>query len=150
MTHRRKFIKYSIFGAAALGLGYTGFKVFTPYQNSIAAILKEDLKGLKVNEDDIIKFSEQASKENVWGLDDNQQKVMGLYDSGLFKRMPLPYQEKYRFWRDQIVGTFLLSTDFFINKMDESKPIVYSGRIWGPYRSSCMNPFSAIYYTLDS
>ena len=136
-------------GTVLLGAGYSGIKVFNPYSKSIASILLEDLKGLLVETDDIIKFSNDAAKTNPWQLDKTQQKVLGLYDSRFFRKMPLPYKKKYDLWRNQIVGTFLLSTDFFTNKMDEKKPVVYSGRIWGPYSMSCMNPFSALFYKLD-
>jgi hypothetical protein len=40
---------------------------------------------------------------------------------------------------------FISSTDFFINKMDESKPVRYLG-IYNAYRTPCANPFSFVYY----
>lgn len=46
---------------------------------------------------------------------------------------------------DSLVKKYLLSTDFFLNKMDESKTIKYIG-FYNPYQSPCSNPFSHIYY----
>ncbi|WP_316736903.1 hypothetical protein [Pedobacter aquatilis] len=44
----------------------------------------------------------------------------------------------------ELIKYFLLSTDFFINKMDESKPVKYLG-FYSPYKSPVPNPFA---YTL--
>lgn len=44
----------------------------------------------------------------------------------------------------EIIKYFLLSTDFFINKMDESKTVKYLG-LYSPYKSPVPNPFA---YTL--
>lgn len=44
----------------------------------------------------------------------------------------------------ELIKYYLLSTDFFINKMDESKVIKYLG-LYSPYKSPVPNPFA---YTL--
>lgn len=44
-----------------------------------------------------------------------------------------------------LIKYFLLSSDFFINKMDESKPVNYIG-IYNPYTSPLSNPYSFILY----
>jgi len=44
----------------------------------------------------------------------------------------------------ELIKNFLLSTDFFINKMDESKVVKYLG-LYSPYKSPVPNPFA---YTL--
>ena len=43
-----------------------------------------------------------------------------------------------------LIKYFLLSTDFFINKMDETKTVKYLG-LYSPYKSPVPNPFA---YTL--
>ncbi len=43
-----------------------------------------------------------------------------------------------------LIKYYLLSTDFFINKMDESKNVKYLG-LYSPYKSPVPNPFA---YTL--
>jgi hypothetical protein len=45
----------------------------------------------------------------------------------------------------ELIKYFLLSSDFFINKMDESKTIHYLG-LYSPYKSPIPNPFSYILY----
>jgi hypothetical protein len=44
---------------------------------------------------------------------------------------------------------FLLSTDFFINKTDESKVVNYLG-MYSPYSSPIPNPYSFIIYPAES
>lgn len=44
----------------------------------------------------------------------------------------------------ELIKYYLLSTDFFINKMDESKEVRYLGQ-YSPYKSPVPNPFA---YTL--
>ncbi len=45
----------------------------------------------------------------------------------------------------EIVHYYLISTDFFLNKMDESRLVKYLG-IYNAYARSCSNPFSFLYY----
>ncbi len=45
----------------------------------------------------------------------------------------------------KLVQTYLVSTDFFLNKMDESKTVKYINRNM-PYKMPCYNPFSFLYY----
>jgi hypothetical protein len=46
---------------------------------------------------------------------------------------------------NSITNKYLLSTDFFMNKMNESKAVKYLG-FYNPHKSPCANPFSYIYY----
>jgi hypothetical protein len=45
----------------------------------------------------------------------------------------------------ELIKYFLLSTDFFINKTDESKPVNYLG-LYSPYKSPVPNPYSFLIY----
>jgi len=45
----------------------------------------------------------------------------------------------------ELIKFYLLSTDFFIHKMDESKMVSYLG-LYSPYKSSVPNPFSFVLY----
>jgi len=148
MTNRRQFIKLSIAGVATAGVAYVGIKAVTPFQKMIAEVLSADLKELKINSEDIIKFSSKAAETNPWGYSGTKVKFIALYHYLDKKWLPLPYKYKYVQYRADIVGRFLLSTDFFKNKMDESKPINYLGTIYSPYNTTCSNPFTASYYKL--
>jgi|GEM_PF-986838 len=45
----------------------------------------------------------------------------------------------------ELLKYYLLSTDFFINKMDESKTLNYLG-LYSPYHSPLPNPYSFLIY----
>ena len=45
----------------------------------------------------------------------------------------------------QLVTAYLLSSDFFQNKMDEKRTIKYVG-LYDPYSRPCSHPFSHIHY----
>lgn len=144
--NRRTFIKFTVAGIVIAAAGYTVVKLVSPLERSIASILERELEGLKVGKKDIARFAEIAAKQNPWDFGPRTRKLLGLYSSVNVRHLPLPFKKEYKDHCDKIVEKFLLSTDFFINKMDESKPVVFSGRIWGPYATPCMNPFSAIFY----
>ncbi|MDH7460403.1 twin-arginine translocation signal domain-containing protein [Chitinophagaceae bacterium 26-R-25] len=144
MASRRKFLKLTAGGILALGAGYVGVKSFSPFRKVIIDILYEDLKGLKIKQGDIEKFADKAAEVNPWHFNAKKQKLMAAY--GPIKWMPLPFKKEYKLYRDDVVSRFLLSTDFFTNKMDESKEIAYMGAIWGPYSTPCLNPFSSMFY----
>lgn len=145
MANRRKFIKLTIEGVLALGAGYIGIKTFSSFKKVIIDILYADLHGMKIREGDIEKFAEHAAANNPWEFNERKKKLMATYDP--IKWMPLPFKKEYKLYRDEVVRRFLLSTDFFINKMDESKEIKYTGIIWGPYSTPCLNPFSSMFYS---
>ena len=44
-----------------------------------------------------------------------------------------------------LVKDFLQATDFFYNKMDESKEVKYTG-LYNVYQKPCSNPFSHYFY----
>lgn len=44
-----------------------------------------------------------------------------------------------------LANRYLLSTDFFRNKMDENAEVKYLG-LYNPYKIPCSNPFSHLYY----
>lgn len=48
-----------------------------------------------------------------------------------------------------LIRYFLLSTDFFINKTDESKVVNYLG-LYSPYTSPIPNPYSFVLYPPES
>jgi hypothetical protein len=46
----------------------------------------------------------------------------------------------------QLVSAYLLSSDFFQNKMDETRIVKYVG-LYDPYTRPCSHPFSHVHYT---
>lgn len=46
---------------------------------------------------------------------------------------------------NQLVSSYLLSTDFFANGMDERNTVRYVG-LYNPYTRPCTHPFSHVHY----
>jgi hypothetical protein len=143
---RRKFFKYLGIGTGAVAVGGVLFYTNSTLKNLIVNVLTEDLSGMKVSEADIEKFANETSNSNPWGYSNMKIKFISAYSKVDFKWLQLPYKTKYVQYRADIVGRFLLSTNFFRNNMDESKEIIYSGMVYTPYNFPCYNPFSNLYY----
>ncbi|MFT3948645.1 MAG: hypothetical protein QM763_16905 [Agriterribacter sp.] len=142
---RRRFI--SIITLATAGLTAGAYIVLEDFERFARKIIMKDTAQLKINSGEVDKFFRAAREKKIW--DDifpfhHRQILKWHYyiNNGLFT---LPYVANYNAYRSKIVATFLLSTDFFINKMDESKPVHFT-MLYNPYLTPCLNPFSDIFY----
>jgi len=126
-------------GTAMLAIPSFGY-AFTSTEEAAAGIIENELKALGIitTRGDIELFvedyfTEHKMKENVtFGL-----KLKSFYFLGVSSAKSYVVSE--------LIKSFLLSTDFFMNKMDVSKPLKYTG-IYSPYKKPCSNPFSFFYY----
>lgn len=142
---RRKFI---ILLFLATGAALTAAFFITPFNNVIIKILKSDLSHLNVDDTLFEKFVTEAQQNNHWKkkfFDAKKQMFVRAYYILDSLYLPLPYKYKYRQYRSEIVGDFLLSTDFFLNKMNPEKKVTYLA-LYNPYKRPCSNPFSNLYY----
>ena len=142
---RRNFIGVLTTGTAGVAAG--GYIFFEKFERLVRKIIIEDTSSLNISIEEIDKYllASEKNKSLVNGLPfPNQQLLKWHYylDNPLFS---LPYYTKYTVDRSRIVGDFLLSTDFFINKMDPQKPVKYT-TIYDPYQKPCSNPFSNLFY----
>jgi hypothetical protein len=140
---RRTFIKA---GLIASGLGLAGFFVIPRFRDAVHKILEEDSKGLSMKPDLIERFIKEASREQFWSRFSNSKRVLFFVHAyaGFLKGV-LPYRNKFELYRSQITGHFLLSTTFFINKMDVNKEIEYQ-EFYNPYKQPCYSPFATNFY----
>lgn len=142
---RRNFIWLLTIGAGGIAAG--GYIYTRKFDALIRKILIKDTASLNIAVEEIDKYL-MASKKHKHLINtlpfSNQQLLKWHYylDNSLFT---LPYKTKSTIDRSRIVGDFLLSTDFFINKMDVTKPVKYIG-IYDPYHKPCSNPFSNLFY----
>lgn len=142
---RRNFIW--LFTVSAGGVAAGGYVFFEKFESLARKIIIKDTSSLNISTEEIDKYllASRKNKNLVNGLPfPNQQLLKWHYylDNPLFS---LPYNTKYTIDRSRIVGDFLISTDFFINKMDPQKPVKYTG-IYDPYQRPCSNPFSNLFY----
>jgi hypothetical protein len=139
---RRKFLGIAAGGIGISIVALSGFFASKNFRKVIFEILRHDLKGLKVSKETLEKYIADAEKENFWGFTEGKIQFIKAHHN---IPIPLPYAVKYRHFKSIIVGTYLLSTDFFLNKMDVAKPVNYLA-YYNPYKRPCYNPFSNLYY----
>ncbi len=144
---RRTFLRLAGFATAGIAVG--GYIAFQNFEKFARKIIIKDTASLKLNPEEIDKFFKAVSESKFNVLDDlfpfhHRQLLKWHYyiDNGLFT---LPYRVNYNAYRNKIVMIFLLSTNFFKNRMDESKPVYFTS-VYDPYQIPCCNPFSNIFY----
>ncbi|MEM9834294.1 MAG: hypothetical protein AAF944_26930 [Bacteroidota bacterium] len=142
--NRRKFIK--IIGGTSVVAGGS-YLVLTDFYDVVEKIIRQELSYLPIGEDVFASFIADVRKEKAitqFGFSKEWFIRTHFLVGGMGKQI-LPYRYKYLQYQEQILATFLLSTNFFFNKMDETKPIQYV-ELYHPYKRACSNPFSSIYY----
>lgn len=112
----------------ALGIAYLS------YEKAAKNLISNELDYLKLDESGVEHFVRDYAK----GKSENYLlKVRGLYLLGSSASQSKIVEE--------LVKDYMLATDFFRNRMDESRTIKYVG-LYNPYTTPCANPFSAVYY----
>ncbi len=134
---RRNFVKLASLGTAALALpAFVAYSAST--EHALAGIIINELHFLKLNPKGVNEFVAEYCRLSG----DLKQSTMKM-------KVKAYYFLKVDAERSQFVRTltdkYLMSTDFFRNRMDESKEVNYLG-LYNPHKTPCSNPFSAIYY----
>ena len=143
---RRKFLKIAAAGVVLTGAGYSLVKLTASFEDAIIIVLRNDLSGLNIKDTTISAFAKMAAQQNPWQYGSREQRLISMYGGIPISYLPLPYKKQFLTYKHEITTRFLLSSDFFINKMDETKEITFSGKLWAPYTMPCMNPFSNLFY----
>ncbi|MBL6448899.1 hypothetical protein JMN32_21485 [Fulvivirga sp. 29W222] len=142
---RRKFLWIALLTVIAAVIGTVAILDFNTV---VIKMLKHDLAHLKVDETSYETFVREAEQKQHWQgkFFDWKKRQLVRFSYMVDAILPsFPYKYKYLQYRSDIVGDFLLSTDFFINKMDRDKTVTYIG-LYNPYLRPCSNPFSNLYY----
>jgi hypothetical protein len=130
---RRNFLKFLGLGATAAavpGISYAS----NSYKDAVIGLIKNELHYLKLDEAGLEKFVDEYS------IDVSQMekaKVKVLY---MFK-----LTSKSAYSVEKMSKHYLMGTDFFRNKMDESKTVYFTG-LYSPYKTPCAHPFNNLYY----
>lgn len=132
---RRKFLQLTGLGAAALALPGVGYSAIST-EEAIAGILKNEFDYLKLDEKGVEQFVADFFKFR------GQGKYVHIKARTLYL---LKVKSPDSSLVDRLAREYILSTDFFINKMDESKTVKYIG-LYDPHKRPCANPFTYNYY----
>jgi hypothetical protein len=142
---RRDFIK--IISGSGIAIA-TGYLVVTDFYDVVDRLIRKELAYLRISYDVYDKFISEVRREkaiNHFGK--KKEWFIGVHFTlGEFISKILPYRYKYEQYQNDIIATFLLSTDFFLNNMNENRSIKYIG-LYHPYKQACSNPFSANFYS---
>jgi hypothetical protein len=132
--NRRNFLKLTGFGAAAITLPGVGMATISLKQ-AITGIILREFSYLDLEKEGV----EQFAQDYLTTYPDTPHyfKTRMYYALG--------FDSKQSKLVNHFADVYLRSTDFFYNKMDESKPVRYLG-LYNPYKRPCANPFSNIYY----
>ena len=134
---RRRFL--TIAGLGGLLAGVVSFKfVTTSYGEAMANLIKDELSFLKLDEQGLNQFISEISQS----ANTKTRLIMKGYSF-----MGISASQSGRV--NQLVTSYLLSTDFFINKMDETRVVKYIG-LYDPHMRPCANPFSHSFYPSES
>lgn len=132
---RRKFLQLTGLGAAVLAIPGIGASVVSA-EEALIGIIKNEFSYLKLDQKGLEQFAEDYFK---------------LYanDSILKLRAKSYYLLRIDKNRSNIVNRivhdYIKASDFFFNKMDESKPVRYVG-LYNPWKRPCANPFTSSFY----
>lgn len=143
---RRKFLTIAV----ALGITFIGgMFILIPFEKVVTGILKDQLSYLKLHPSALDSFANDVNKTNYY-----TNKSFG-WTKQIFIRVfrlienpwiDWPGKSKYDQYVTFFVSDFLLSTDFFYNKMNERETVNYTV-LYEPYKRPCSNPFSNLFYS---
>jgi hypothetical protein len=140
---RRGFILGAMMAGVSLyTAGWWLFKVRPrDYSDIVLAVLRKHLGYLKVQEGDFERFASEFRPS--YGNDPRVSWAgiaAPIYAWTDLRRL-VPRATRFHRFEEDVVGSFLMSTDFFWRGADETREIVYMG--YGPpYRRPCQNPFA--------
>lgn len=139
---RRKFL--TIVGAGSMLAAVGGTLGLASFNTSVKTMIMRSIEGMDISEETVDQFLADARRERFFRQFDLSKKGFIVAHTWLMSDY-LPYKLKYTQYCSQIVGTFLLSTDYFSNRMQHGAKIEYTG-FYNPYKRPCSSPFSNIYY----
>jgi hypothetical protein len=132
---RRNFLKIAGAGTAAVVALPAGWYVATSVQEAATGIITRELGYLKLEPQGVARFVDDYLKDPLSQYTPGKLKAYYALRTGADASMMVA----------DLTRKYLLSSDYFINKMDEHRTVQYLG-FYNPYRSPCANPFSSIHY----
>jgi len=144
---RRKLLLGGALGAGAAAALYCGgwwyLKVREPDPTDILlAILRKHTARLIVKDEDLVAFVEAIKGRHEHSATLAWMGMLGpIYRHLDVFSLTREMRGKMRLLEDEVVGEFLLSTDFFHRGADEKRELRYLG-VFDPYERQCMNPFA--------
>jgi hypothetical protein len=131
---RKTFLKIAGVAGVIATIGTVKF-FSTSFENAVVALLEDQLHFLNLDKNGLQQFARDFSKRQR----STEQLIIKAYGMAGVKATQSQRMHS-------LISTYLLSTDFFTNKMDEAKTVKYLG-LYNPYLRPCAHPFSHFYYS---
>ena len=131
---RRTFLKLAGAGTAAVAVLPVGLYKATSLQEAAAGIITRQFSYLKLEPKGVARFVDDYFKDPMSQFPATKVKLYYFLQTGVDQAKVADMTSKY-----------LLSSDFFINKMDDNKTVQYLS-FYNPYLRPCANPFSSLHY----
>ncbi len=120
---------------AAVAVLPAGWYAATSVQEAVAGIITREFGYLKLDPEGVARFVDDYLKDPMSGYTHKELKASYALQA---------VADRSKMVAD-LTRRYLLSSDYFINKMDEGRTVQYLG-FYNPYRSPCANPFSSLHY----
>jgi hypothetical protein len=130
---RRKFLTIAGIGGLIAGLATFGIA----FQGAIEKVIFSELGFLKLDNEGVRRFVADYTR-SMTSKNKMMLKGYSFMGIGAAKSQKI----------NSLINAYLLSTDFFMNKMDEGRTIKYIG-LYDPYTRPCAHPFSSAFYSAD-
>lgn len=126
---RRKFLIVAGAGTLITALA-SGKFLATSFEDSAEKLIKKELDFLKLDDAGVRAFAADyaRAKDRLYKLTVKGYSFLGI-DSNKSGKV------------HQLISNYLLSSDFFVNNMDESRVVKYVG-LYDPYLRPCAHPFT--------
>jgi len=145
---RRKFLQLTALGTVVLAVPSAVFATMSLKDAAVGFLINEydylslDKKGVESFVDDFFAF------DSYWNTSLKYNMVVKTSYATTLKS-----KHAARFLKDddmlkKLAESYLLSSDYFINKMNDSKPVKYVA-LYNPHLRPCANPFSFIHYPAE-
>ena len=132
---RRNFLKLAGAGTAAVVALPAGWYAATSVQQAAAGIITREFDYLELDPKGVARFVDDYLNDPLSGYTPAKVKAYYALRTGADQSTMVA----------DLTRKYLLSSDYFLNKMDEGKTVQYLG-FYNPYRSPCANPFSSLHY----
>ena len=133
----------AVAGACLYTTGWWFFKVRTgDYSDIVLAVLRKHLGHMRIKDSDFERFAAEFTPSYGTPAMSWAGMAAPVYRWTALRRF-IPRETRFQHFEEDVVGKFLLSTDFFWRGADESREIVYVG-YYDPYGRPCQNPFARL------
>ena len=137
---RRQFITLAGIGTGLLILPPVLYTTSPSLRKYAGRLILDELYYLKINPKEVEQYV-----EDYFNASGNNMMVNLKWKSYYFLRFNAEKSNQIL----ELIKYFLLSSDFFIHKTDESKPVSYLG-LYNPYKSPIPNPYSFVLYPSET